>query len=331
MDLTLSRFVAALRTAELRVSPAETLDGLDVLRQIGVDDPQLLRRALSLTLAKTREEKRKFEECFDRFFLELAFRSPVKRSFFQSLDREAALEGLANRLSSATHETVARVFRDDRAALAVDVESAARQAGIEAMTSLRDKPHYAAAILTRLGADEVDRLLADDKTDLGTDTAHALRYVRHYLKQEIHDYVDARYRLTVDASGKKAILDAALAGNLTHIPPDYHEEVTRVIRKLAAQLAREHKRRRRRARRGSLDIKRTLRGNMGYDEALFKLMATPQGRTRFRVRDLRRQWLGEPGRPVPAPDALQPDGSPAPGAQLRLLEPARRGHGSVPR
>ncbi len=34
MDLTLSRFVAALRNAEVRVSPAETLDGLDVLRKM---------------------------------------------------------------------------------------------------------------------------------------------------------------------------------------------------------------------------------------------------------------------------------------------------------
>ena len=129
MDLTLSRFVAALRNAELRVSPAETLDGLNVLRQVGVADPGLLRRALSLTLAKTQDEKRHFDECFDRFFVELAFSSPVKQSFFKSLDREATLADLEARLTPATHEAVAQVFHDDRAGLAVRVEETA--AGLE--------------------------------------------------------------------------------------------------------------------------------------------------------------------------------------------------------
>jgi uncharacterized protein with von Willebrand factor type A (vWA) domain len=271
MDLTLSRFVAALRNAEVRVSPAETLDGLDVLRKIGVHDPQLLRSALSLTLAKSREEKRHFEECFERFFVELAFRSPVKRSFFKSLDRDRALADLAEQLSHDTHAAVAEVFHNDRAGLAVRVEAAAQLGGIEGMHSLRDKPHYAALILKDLGAPEIDTLLADEHAPLDRDTVHALRYVRHYLQQEIHEFVDARYRLTVDASGKKAILDAALTGNLTHIPTEYYADVQRVVEKLAHQLAKEHKRRRRRARRGVLDIKRTLRGNMGYDEALFKL------------------------------------------------------------
>ena len=271
MDLTLSRFVAALRNAELRVSPAETLDGLNVLRKVGVADPLLLRRALSLTLAKTREEKHQFEECFERFFVELAFRSPVKHSFFKSVDREQALADFAERLSSETHAAVAEVFHDDRAGLAVRVEAAAQLGGIDEMRSLRDKPHYAALILNDLGAPEIDAVLADEHTALDSDTAHALRYVRHYLQQEIHEFVDARYRLTVDASGKKAVVNAALAGNLTHIPPEYYADVQRVVEKLAQQLAKEHKRRRRRARRGVLDIKRTLRGNMGYDEALFKL------------------------------------------------------------
>ena len=62
MDVTLARFVAALRHAELRVSPAETLDALAVVNCIGLEDPVLLRDALELTLAKSREEKTRFAE-----------------------------------------------------------------------------------------------------------------------------------------------------------------------------------------------------------------------------------------------------------------------------
>ena len=56
MDVTLARFAAALRRAELRVSPAETLDALAVVNCIGIEDPALLRDALALTLAKSRDE-----------------------------------------------------------------------------------------------------------------------------------------------------------------------------------------------------------------------------------------------------------------------------------
>ena len=95
MDITLARFVSALRRAELRVSPAETLDALAVVNCIGIADPVLLRDALALTLAKTREEKAHFSECFARFFEQLAFRTPAKQSFFRGIDREVALTQVA--------------------------------------------------------------------------------------------------------------------------------------------------------------------------------------------------------------------------------------------
>ena len=57
MEVTFTRFVHALRSAELPVSPAETLDAFEVMQQIGIHDPTLLENALALTLAKSRDEK----------------------------------------------------------------------------------------------------------------------------------------------------------------------------------------------------------------------------------------------------------------------------------
>src|SRR4051794_37273970 len=102
MDVTLARFVSALRRAELRVSPAETLDALAVVNRIGLGDPNLLRDALALTLAKSREEKQHFSECFSRFFEQLAFRPPAKASFFRGVDRDDALRQVGPLLSGST-------------------------------------------------------------------------------------------------------------------------------------------------------------------------------------------------------------------------------------
>ena len=68
MDSTLVDFVKALRTAEIKVSPAETLDAMECLDLVGFTDRSFLKDSLSLVLSKTPEEKEAFDACFDRFF-----------------------------------------------------------------------------------------------------------------------------------------------------------------------------------------------------------------------------------------------------------------------
>jgi uncharacterized protein len=106
--------------------------------------------------------------------------------------------------------------------------------------------------------------------------------VRSYLTEEIHRYVDTQYRIRVDASGRRALIDAALDAQLNQIPPDYHREIEARVRVLADRLRRGRKRRKR-GQRGALDIKRTLRANIAYDEALFKLRWRSQRRTEATV------------------------------------------------
>ncbi len=68
MERTLTRFIGALRNAEVRISTAETLDAFDTLQLVGYRDKATLKRALSLTLPKSADEKAIFSACFDDFF-----------------------------------------------------------------------------------------------------------------------------------------------------------------------------------------------------------------------------------------------------------------------
>ena len=70
MERVLADFVKTLRNANVQVSPAETLDAMEVIQNIGYEDRELLKNTLSLTLPKTPEEKEKFESCFEDFFQE---------------------------------------------------------------------------------------------------------------------------------------------------------------------------------------------------------------------------------------------------------------------
>ena len=74
MDSTLVDFVKALRTAEIKVSPAETLDAMECLDLVGITDRNFLKDSLALVLSKTPDEKEAFDACFDRFFAFESFR-----------------------------------------------------------------------------------------------------------------------------------------------------------------------------------------------------------------------------------------------------------------
>ena len=271
MEITLLRFVQALRNAEVRVSPAETLDAFDIVQRIGVGNEQLLKDALALVLAKSPDEKTHFEDTFQRFFFQLAFREPAKRTFLRDLDdskREALLRGLTENTSATLAAAVASVLNDDRDSLALRVQQAASEIGIHRIESLREKSQYAERIAEALAVDQLSDYLAAHGGGSGDGL---LRYLRQYFQQEIRAYVDAQYRLHVDASGKRKLIEAALAANLDQLPRAYHDDVRRVVEKLAARLASEHRRRRKVANRGQLDIKKTLRRNLAYDGAYFDL------------------------------------------------------------
>ena len=68
MERTLANFIQVLRNAEVRVSPAETLDAMSTLELVGYADRAFLKHSLALVLPKTVDEKAAFDTCFDQFF-----------------------------------------------------------------------------------------------------------------------------------------------------------------------------------------------------------------------------------------------------------------------
>jgi uncharacterized protein with von Willebrand factor type A (vWA) domain len=271
MELTLARFVHALRSAEVVVSPAETLDAFAVARQVGLADPRLLRNALALTLAKTPQDKARFDICFERFFHQLAFQRPAKRTILRQVDADDLLARVAPLASPQLEALLREILHHDRGQLAWRVQQEAERLDIPHMQSLRDKGRHAARLGASLGLKELEALMADPALQDERQTVEVLRYLRQYVQDQVKEYVEQQYQLIVDASGKRAVIEAALQSNLDQVPPGFYDEVDRVVRKLAEKLSQNHRRRRRRADRGALDIKRTLRDNVAHDGMLFRL------------------------------------------------------------
>ena len=73
----LHRFFRAARGAGVRVSPAESIDAMKAVADVGFADRGILRDTLLLTLAKSQEEKQALGECFDLFFSQPEVKEPA--------------------------------------------------------------------------------------------------------------------------------------------------------------------------------------------------------------------------------------------------------------
>ena len=74
MQETLENFFRALRAADIPVTPAEAIDAHRAVNKVGYGDRVLLKDTLCVELAKSADESRRFDNCFDLFFRREEFR-----------------------------------------------------------------------------------------------------------------------------------------------------------------------------------------------------------------------------------------------------------------
>lgn len=288
----MGEFVVALRNADLEVSPAETLDAMNALDIIGVEDRRLMRDTLSIILAKSPDEKAQFDVCFERFFSFRQFGRTLEATqggtgspadFFgnelpATEDGDRPGPGARPRRRRAQAHFNSRLghllLSGEQAELAVLMARAAQEAGLEKIRTLRERSLYVRRILLHMGVTdldaEIDRLQrADDP--LRQRTAELLTNAKHYLTEQVRDFVEEQYLLLVDGSGMRFLSDAVSSTRLTNMQPFYFDHIREAVRKLANQLAKRHAKRRKLYNRGKLDVRKTLRRNLQYDGALFDL------------------------------------------------------------
>ncbi|MEX0942468.1 MAG: VWA domain-containing protein [Pseudomonadales bacterium] len=293
MEKTLGDFVVALRKADFEVSPAETLDAMNALQIIGLEDRRLLRDTLSLVLAKTPDEKAMFQVCFDRFFSFNQF-SPSHKG--ASVNTTAASEasgawlqteegsGGENRRNRrrrgnkpGAHHTSKLghlLLSGDAGELAVIMMQAANAVHLGNIKTLRERSLFTRRILIHMGLvqleEEIDRLSARDDP-MSRSTADDLVIAKHYVTEQVRQFVEEQYFLIVDGSGNRFLSDAVSQTKLTNMQAYYFDHIREAVRKLANQLAKKHAKRRRMTNRGQLDVRKTLRRNLQYDGALFDI------------------------------------------------------------
>ena len=277
MTQVLSNFIRALRAADVRVSTAESIDAAATLDIVGFSQRSLLKDALSQVLAKTSEDKSRFHACFDRFFTFEDLRGLSESGGASAGESEASTNAADDALSPngsrtpASDSLLAVLESADAAVLQQMAARAARNVQLQNIRIFTQRGIYIRRMLEAMGIDEVDDRLftlaragADDDPGL-----ERLRQAKARLFEEVSAVVD-RQMLMYTANAWPQLREEILQKTpLARIEMRDFKVMQGLVYKLAKRLIALHSRRRRVARRGHLDVRRTIRRNIEYDGLLF--------------------------------------------------------------
>jgi uncharacterized protein len=264
-------FVGALRRHGVSVGPGETIDAARVLTALDLTHREHLREGLAAALLRRSGQREAFDTLFDLYFpaaLGVGARpAEVPRVDDGPVDVDALRELLADLLRAGDTAALAELAR-----AAVDALGRSGAAG----TGVRGagaQPGWSAYQALRVLSPET--LLAQILTDLRADVDDMDGFTDEVLRREIRDRIAAFRRMitdevrrrTAEIRGREQVARSAVPVQTEHVEflSAHGEQLARLrrtVHPLARRLASRLAVRRRHAKRGELDMRRTLRRSM---------------------------------------------------------------------
>ncbi|MGZ3361935.1 MAG: VWA containing CoxE family protein, partial [Xanthobacteraceae bacterium] len=191
----LHRFFRAARGAGVRVSPAESIDAMKAVSDVGFADRTILRDTLLLTLAKSQDEKQALGDCFDLFFSQPEAKedtAPADTAENEDADSSAAEAeqgGDAGAPSPELGELAQMLMSRDRNAIAAAMAAAANAASLSDIRYFTQRGIFSTRILEQLGIerlrDDLDALTATNPADAER-LAAALEALRENVREVVN-------------------------------------------------------------------------------------------------------------------------------------------------
>jgi uncharacterized protein with von Willebrand factor type A (vWA) domain len=268
MQQTLENFLRALRAMEVRVSPAEAIDAHCTVDSVGYSDRTLLKDALCVALAKTEEEVNSFDDCFEMFFTRDEFRDRGEE------DSSAEESGADSELIE-DQPLAEMLLGGSETEMAQAMEQAANDAGVANIRFSTQRGLFTRRILDRMGLRDLETLIANLNRAEGSEAAEMAERLeggRRYLFDEVRQYIERQFELYARSAGEELRAEFLAKTNLSSIERRDFERMHRMVRRMAKKLATRYNRRRKHTKRGVLDVRRTLRRNMGHDGIPFETL-----------------------------------------------------------
>jgi uncharacterized protein len=268
MRQELHRFFRAARGAGVRVSPAESIDAMRAVADVGFADRGILRDTLLLTLAKSEDEKQALGNCFDLFFSqpevkEEAAPEDAAESATSDSSASEAQSGEAGATPPALGELAQMLLARDRNAIAAALASAANTASLSDIRYFTQRGIFSTRILDALGIarlrDDLDALNATNPSQ-----AERLNAAAEALRENVRDTVNQALLLYGREEAENLRHEILRNAPLARLERRQVEQMKALIRAIARRLRERYSKPRKRQRRGHLDTRKTLRRNAAW-------------------------------------------------------------------
>mgnify|MGYP002640569854 CR=1 FL=1 len=274
MQQTLENFFRALRSMDVRISPAEAIDAHKTVDTVGYGDREFLKDALCIALAKSEEEVGSFEECFDMFFTREEFQDRRDSDNPSSSDESGDGERSESDQDLIGDQELAQLVLDGSATdMAQAMERAANEANVANIRFGTQRGLFTRRILDKMGLRDLELLilrLKRSEDEGASDLAQRLEQGRRYLFEEARQFINRQFELYARNAGEQLREEFLLETRLGAIDPRDAKRMHRIVRRMAKQLATKYAKRRKHTKRGVLDVRRTLRRNMAHDGIPFE-------------------------------------------------------------
>jgi uncharacterized protein with von Willebrand factor type A (vWA) domain len=272
MRENLHRFFRAARGAGVHVSPAESIDAMRAVAQVGLTDRAILRDALLLTLAKSQDEKLALADCFDLFFSQPEPREEqpeadnddgASEDSDQSPSSGSASEAGEGQPPEGLGPLAQMLLSQDRNAISAAIASASGAASLSDIRYSTQRGIFSSRILDAMGLqrlrDDLDELAATNPS-----LAERLRGALDALREAVRDTVSQGLALYAREEAENLRNEILRNAPLARIERRQVAEMRALIRQIARRLRERYSKPRKRQRRGHLDVRRTLRRNAAW-------------------------------------------------------------------
>jgi uncharacterized protein with von Willebrand factor type A (vWA) domain len=250
----LTSLVGALRAHGMRIGTGETVDAARAVGELGLADRELLREGLAATLLHGAGQRQVFDPVFDLYF---------PRGVGGPEQRTAGREDLRDRLADA-------LTADDQAMLGrLAIEAVDGFGGYGSSPESDGWSSY--QTLERLRPQTLLARVRDNVRGQGGSQGFADRLLEDEIRRRIDAFralvaAEARRRVAErrgrDEIARRAVAPTADRVDFLFAGKDRLAELRRTVQPLARKLATRLAARRRRASRGTIDLRRTLRGSL---------------------------------------------------------------------
>jgi len=285
-------FANLLRKSGVRVSVAEAIDAFEALDELSLEDREVFRNALRTSMVKRVDDIATYDQLFDLYWsgfydsLRGAFDGMSEDLEKQGLSLEAMMQLLEQGMEGLDpgeidlSELARALLTADLSQLEQMIREAAEQAGVSRIENMLQIGFFSRRMMERMNAEGAAQEIRDlaarlRAAGMGDDEAEALaglgdrmlealrRSVRNYTERELQkqnfDYMEKFRRETLTEK------------SFYHLTEDEIRRMREVVNRLAQRIKNILSIRRRRQKKGKLDLHTTLRRNMAHGGVPFEV------------------------------------------------------------